>query len=136
MVIGIVGSTIGLLGLSWLFPGRELNPISPLGFLAATIGAFVAAGPLSSGGLLFVRHEDDADRSSGWQRQYVLLPVRYASASPRGVAAAFSGQPRDVASRQPAVDATPLGASQSAAGTLAIRGVPPILFACQTKPHR
>ena len=41
VVIGIVGSTIGLLGLSWLFPGRELNPISPLGFLAATIGAFV-----------------------------------------------------------------------------------------------
>ena len=41
MVMGIVGSTIGLLGLSWLFPDRPLNPISPLGFLAATIGAFV-----------------------------------------------------------------------------------------------
>ena len=35
LVMGIVGSTIGLLGLSWLFPDRELNPISPLGFLAA-----------------------------------------------------------------------------------------------------
>jgi uncharacterized membrane protein YeaQ/YmgE (transglycosylase-associated protein family) len=41
IVIGIVGSTIGLLGLSWLLPGGELNPISPLGLLAATIGAFV-----------------------------------------------------------------------------------------------
>jgi uncharacterized membrane protein YeaQ/YmgE (transglycosylase-associated protein family) len=41
IVIGIVGSTVGLLGLSWLYPGRPMNPISPLGFLAATIGAFV-----------------------------------------------------------------------------------------------
>ena len=39
--IGIVGSMIGLVGLSWLFPGQTLNPISPVGFLAAVIGAFV-----------------------------------------------------------------------------------------------
>ena len=38
---GIVGSTIGLLGLSWLVPDRQLDPISPLGFLAATVGAFL-----------------------------------------------------------------------------------------------
>jgi len=41
LLLGITGSVIGLLGLSWLQPGRELNPISPLGFLAATAGAFV-----------------------------------------------------------------------------------------------
>jgi uncharacterized membrane protein YeaQ/YmgE (transglycosylase-associated protein family) len=41
VVLGIAGSTIGLLGLSWLFPGRPINPFSPLGFLAATLGAFV-----------------------------------------------------------------------------------------------
>ena len=61
MVIGIVGSTVGLLGLSWLFPGRPLNPISPLGFLAATIGAFVRAGALPSWGHVLPPH-DDADK--------------------------------------------------------------------------
>jgi uncharacterized membrane protein YeaQ/YmgE (transglycosylase-associated protein family) len=40
VVAGIVGTTIGLFGLSRLFPGREINPFNPLGFLAATIGAF------------------------------------------------------------------------------------------------
>ena len=39
VVAGIVGSTIGLLGLHWLLPHRDPNPITPLGFLAATIGA-------------------------------------------------------------------------------------------------
>ncbi len=41
VVVGITGTTLGLVGLNWLFPGRELNPISPIGFLAATIGALV-----------------------------------------------------------------------------------------------
>jgi uncharacterized membrane protein YeaQ/YmgE (transglycosylase-associated protein family) len=41
VVVGIVGTTIGLFGLSRLFPGREINPFNPLGFLAATVGAFV-----------------------------------------------------------------------------------------------
>jgi uncharacterized membrane protein YeaQ/YmgE (transglycosylase-associated protein family) len=41
MVMGIVGSTLGLVGLTYLFPDREINPISPLGFLAATIGSLV-----------------------------------------------------------------------------------------------
>jgi uncharacterized membrane protein YeaQ/YmgE (transglycosylase-associated protein family) len=41
IVTGIVGSSIGLLGLSWLYPDRSLNPISLLGFLAAAIGAFL-----------------------------------------------------------------------------------------------
>jgi uncharacterized membrane protein YeaQ/YmgE (transglycosylase-associated protein family) len=62
MVIGIAGSTIGLLGLSWLYPGRSLNPISPLGFLAATIGAFVLLVLYRLGGMCFSPH-DRADKS-------------------------------------------------------------------------
>jgi uncharacterized membrane protein YeaQ/YmgE (transglycosylase-associated protein family) len=60
VVIGIVGSTLGLLGLSWLFPERELNPISPLGFVAATIGAFVLMVLYRLGSACFSRREDDA----------------------------------------------------------------------------
>jgi uncharacterized membrane protein YeaQ/YmgE (transglycosylase-associated protein family) len=41
VVVGIAGTTIGLLGLSWLFPDRAINPLNPLGFLAATVGASV-----------------------------------------------------------------------------------------------
>jgi len=41
LLLGIVGSLIGLLALSLLFRGRQLNPISPLGFLAATATAFL-----------------------------------------------------------------------------------------------
>ena len=41
LVLGIVGSLLGLLALSLLFGGRQLNPISPLGFLAATAAAFL-----------------------------------------------------------------------------------------------
>jgi uncharacterized membrane protein YeaQ/YmgE (transglycosylase-associated protein family) len=65
IVIGIVGSTIGLLGLSWLFPGRPLNPISLVGFLAAAIGAFVLLVLYRLGGACFARHEDDASEQQG-----------------------------------------------------------------------
>lgn len=41
LLLGILGSLIGLLALSLLFSGRQLNPISPLGFLAATAAAFL-----------------------------------------------------------------------------------------------
>jgi uncharacterized membrane protein YeaQ/YmgE (transglycosylase-associated protein family) len=41
MVLGIVGSMLGLLGLSWILQSRQFNPISPVGFLAATAGAFL-----------------------------------------------------------------------------------------------
>jgi uncharacterized membrane protein YeaQ/YmgE (transglycosylase-associated protein family) len=41
LVLGILGSLIGLLVLSLLLGSQQLNPISPLGFLAATGGAFV-----------------------------------------------------------------------------------------------
>jgi uncharacterized membrane protein YeaQ/YmgE (transglycosylase-associated protein family) len=59
MVMGILGSTLGLFGLSWLSPHQSLNPISPLGFLAATIGAFVLLVLYRVGGMCFARHEDD-----------------------------------------------------------------------------
>jgi uncharacterized membrane protein YeaQ/YmgE (transglycosylase-associated protein family) len=65
LVFGIAGSTLGLFGLTWLFPGRELNPISPLGFLAATIGAFVLLVVYRAGMHFFPRsdadEEDDAE---------------------------------------------------------------------------
>jgi len=41
MVVGIVGSALGLLALSLLWSDRPMNPISPAGFLAATAGALV-----------------------------------------------------------------------------------------------
>jgi uncharacterized membrane protein YeaQ/YmgE (transglycosylase-associated protein family) len=41
LLLGVVGSVVGLLVLSLLMSDRHLNPISPLGFLAATAGAFV-----------------------------------------------------------------------------------------------
>jgi uncharacterized membrane protein YeaQ/YmgE (transglycosylase-associated protein family) len=62
MVIGIAGSTIGLLGLTWLFPGRLVNPISPLGFLAATIGAFVLLVCYRLGSFCFARRQDGVGR--------------------------------------------------------------------------
>lgn len=40
LLLGIVGSAIGLAALSLCLGDRQLNPISPLGFLAATAGAF------------------------------------------------------------------------------------------------
>lgn len=41
LLLGIVGSMIGLLALSLFYGDRQLNPISPLGFLVATAGAFL-----------------------------------------------------------------------------------------------
>jgi len=62
MVMGIAGSTVGLFGLSWLFPGKPVNPISALGFLAATGGAFLLLVLYRLGGLCFFRHADDAGK--------------------------------------------------------------------------
>jgi uncharacterized membrane protein YeaQ/YmgE (transglycosylase-associated protein family) len=59
---GIVGSTVGLIGLSWLVPDRELDPISPLGFLAATVGAFVLLVLYRIGVALFGKPAGNADK--------------------------------------------------------------------------
>ena len=40
LTLGIAGSAVGLGVLSWALGGGPLNPISPLGFTAATGGAF------------------------------------------------------------------------------------------------
>ena len=42
LVIGVIGSTIGPLVLSMFLQGRNFNPISPLGLLAAVGGSAVA----------------------------------------------------------------------------------------------
>ncbi len=62
VLLGIFGSTIGLLGLSWLTPDRPLNPISPLGFLAATLGAFLLLILYRLGSAFFARRGGDADQ--------------------------------------------------------------------------
>lgn len=41
VVIGIVGSAVGLCALSWALKRPTFNPISPLGFFSAVGGAFV-----------------------------------------------------------------------------------------------
>ncbi len=41
LVIGILGSTAGLWTLSLVVADRPVNPISPAGFFAACLGAFV-----------------------------------------------------------------------------------------------
>jgi uncharacterized membrane protein YeaQ/YmgE (transglycosylase-associated protein family) len=41
LLLGIVGSLIGMLGLSWIVQGKQFNPISPMGFVAAFVGAFL-----------------------------------------------------------------------------------------------
>jgi uncharacterized membrane protein YeaQ/YmgE (transglycosylase-associated protein family) len=41
LILGITGSLLGLYCLSWLLQGRQFNPISPVGFLAAAAGSFL-----------------------------------------------------------------------------------------------
>jgi uncharacterized membrane protein YeaQ/YmgE (transglycosylase-associated protein family) len=62
VVLGIAGSTVGLLGLNWLVPDSESNPISPLGFLAATLGAFALLLLCRIGSALFVRPTDESEQ--------------------------------------------------------------------------
>ncbi len=41
LALGIAGSALGLAVYSWAIGNRQLNPISPVGFLAAAGGALV-----------------------------------------------------------------------------------------------
>ena len=61
VVLGICGSAVGLFGLGRLFPDRQLNPISPLGFLAAAVGALMLLIVCRCVLALFSRPEKDAN---------------------------------------------------------------------------
>jgi uncharacterized membrane protein YeaQ/YmgE (transglycosylase-associated protein family) len=61
IVLGIVGSTVGLLALSWLYPGRSINPLSPVGFLAAILGTLALLVFCRLGTKMFGKPENDAD---------------------------------------------------------------------------
>jgi len=62
LLLGIVGSLVGLLALSLLFRGRQLNPISPLGFLAATAAAFLLLILYRLGHACICRRKENAGR--------------------------------------------------------------------------
>jgi len=59
VVAGICGSMVGLLGLSMMYPEGNLNPITPLGFLAATLGTFVLLTLYRIGIALFGKSNDE-----------------------------------------------------------------------------
>ena len=65
VVAGVCGSLIGLLVLSLLLNGRPFNPISPLGFLAATAAAFLLLTLYRLAAACLSKRTPDADRSSG-----------------------------------------------------------------------
>jgi uncharacterized membrane protein YeaQ/YmgE (transglycosylase-associated protein family) len=62
ILLGVVGSVVGLLVLSLLAGDRPLNPISPLGFLAATAGAFALLILNHLVCACFFREKNDPDR--------------------------------------------------------------------------
>jgi uncharacterized membrane protein YeaQ/YmgE (transglycosylase-associated protein family) len=63
LLLGIVGSVLGLWALTWFFQGRSLNPISPLGFLAATAGAFLLLIIFRACQACFHREKQDEETS-------------------------------------------------------------------------
>jgi len=62
LTLGIVGSVIGPLGLSYLLGNRTLNPMSPLGLLSAAGGALVLM--IFYRVILSFREPDDDDEDS------------------------------------------------------------------------
>jgi uncharacterized membrane protein YeaQ/YmgE (transglycosylase-associated protein family) len=62
VVAGIVGSTIGLFGLHWLLPRQSANPITPLGFLSAAVGALAILTLYRLFQAVFGRREKDAGK--------------------------------------------------------------------------
>lgn len=65
LLLGIVGSTLGLIGLTVCLGGRELNPISPLGFLAATAGAFLLLALYHGAAGMRARRQRNRDVDAG-----------------------------------------------------------------------
>jgi uncharacterized membrane protein YeaQ/YmgE (transglycosylase-associated protein family) len=53
LTLGIVGSAVGLGVLSWAVGDRSFNPISPIGLMAATGGAWVLLAVYRVGSALF-----------------------------------------------------------------------------------
>ncbi len=60
MTLGIVGSVIGPLGLSYVLGENTLNPLSPLGLLSAAAGALVLM-IIYRVAISFREPEDDTD---------------------------------------------------------------------------
>jgi uncharacterized membrane protein YeaQ/YmgE (transglycosylase-associated protein family) len=59
-VIGIVGSVVGPLSLCLVLEREHFNPISPLGFLAASAGALVLLiGYRLLAGMVFAQDRQD-----------------------------------------------------------------------------
>jgi uncharacterized membrane protein YeaQ/YmgE (transglycosylase-associated protein family) len=61
LALGIAGSTLGLFSLSWLLKGREFNPISPIGFLAALAGALLLLLLYRACWTCFVKKDEDPE---------------------------------------------------------------------------
>lgn len=62
VAVGIIGSALGLLALS-LLGGGNLHPIGPVGFLAATAGAFVLLIVYRVAVAYTAKREQDAGKS-------------------------------------------------------------------------
>ncbi len=58
LLLGSLGSLIGLFSLSWALQGRQFNPISPVGFIAATAAAVLLLILYRAGSACFVKKEE------------------------------------------------------------------------------
>jgi uncharacterized membrane protein YeaQ/YmgE (transglycosylase-associated protein family) len=58
LALGALGSTIGLLSLSWLMQGRQFNPIGPIGFVAATAAAILLLIVYRAGSACFAKKSE------------------------------------------------------------------------------
>lgn len=62
LLVGVLGSVLGPLGLSFLISAGQFNPISPVGFAAAVGGAVLLLAAYRILGSLAVRHEGSSER--------------------------------------------------------------------------
>jgi uncharacterized membrane protein YeaQ/YmgE (transglycosylase-associated protein family) len=65
LLLGIIGSVLGLSALTWFFRGRPFNPIGPVGFLAATAGAFLLHLLFRTGQACFFREKENEEAEEG-----------------------------------------------------------------------